>query len=95
MCSSDLATVNNWRWCSMHAAHVIDNRSKFTSLKFQVYVNFGIGDYDSSVSKYLKGKDPTRPNRIDEAPIEELLMYCGLDSLFCHRLALKQMEVVG
>ena len=89
------AEVRGWKHCTMHAAHVEDNRSKFTGLKFQVYVNFGIGDYDSSVAPFLKAKDPTRANRIHEAKIEDVLLYCGMDALYTYRLAVKQMGVVG
>ena len=51
-------------------------------------------DYDSSVSKYLKGigKGANSFNRIDEAPLDDLLLYCGMDSLFERRLAKIQMK---
>ena len=89
------AEVRGWKHCTMHAAHVEDNRSKYTGLKFQVYINFGIGDYDSSVAPFLKAKDPTRKNHILDARLEDVMMYCGVDALYTYRLAVKQMEVVG
>jgi len=88
--------VRNWKWDSMIAAHVLDNRPGITGLKFQVYVNFGVVDYDSHLAPYLRGnKDANSFNRIREAPQDELLTYCGLDALFEYRLAEKQMEVMG
>ena len=86
--------VNGWIWDTMLASHVLDNRAEITGLKFQVYVNFGIIDYDSSVSKYLNSnsKDANAFNRIDECPVDDLLLYCGLDSLFERKLAIRQMK---
>ena len=94
--------VNPWIWDSMIASHVLDNRTEISSLKFQVYINFGIADYDSAIEKYLHGiddKNANSPNKIMELvanPIKrkELFTYCGLDSLFGYRLALKQKELI-
>lgn len=88
-------------WCSMNTAHILDNREGATGLKFQTYINFGVPDYDSSVSPYLKATDRKRgansSNRIMEAMSDpkkrrELLIYNGMDTIFGRRLALKQME---
>ena len=50
--------------------------------------------YDDVVAPYLKSRDAKHGangfNTIDEAPKDELLLYCGLDSLFQWRLAMKQ-----
>lgn len=93
--------VMNWRWDSMLAAHLLDNRPGITGLKFQTYVNFGVVDYSSSIAAYLKSndKDGNGFNKlvdpaIVEAIKEELLIYCGLDSLYEYKLAMKQMEVI-
>lgn len=94
--------VNPWIWDSMIASHILDNRTEISSLKFQVYINFGIADYDSAIEKYLHGvddKNANSPNKIMELvanPIKrkELFTYCGLDSLFGYRLALKQKELI-
>jgi uracil-DNA glycosylase family 4 len=71
-----------WHWCSMLGAHSIDNRSKFSGLKFQTYVNFGIPDYSKSIAKYLE-EYPETPgyNRVLKAPISKLLEYSSFDSL--------------
>ena len=78
----------------MIAAHVGDNRSLITSLKFQTYINFGVADYDSHIESFLKGRDSKNANsinRIEELDIQELLHYNGLDSLFGYLLAEKQI----
>jgi uracil-DNA glycosylase family 4 len=95
--------VKNWIWDTMLATHVIDNRYGVTGLKFQAYVQFGVIEYDSGVSEYLKGKDKKNANavnRIDElikseAGRNKLLTYCGMDSLFEYRLAMQQMKLFG
>ena len=57
-CNVRLKTeVVNWEWDSMLAAHILDNRTGVTSLKFQTYVNFGVIDYSSEVYPYLRGTD--------------------------------------
>jgi len=94
--------VANWRWDTMLAAHVLDNRPDITGLKFQVYVNFGVIDYASEIEKYLKGTDSKNANSKNtieklvatEAGRRKLLTYCGMDALFTYRLALKQMEMI-
>jgi len=94
--------VNNWKWDSMQAAHILNNREGITSLKFQVYVNFGIGDYGSEVHPYLESGDKNANafNKIEElistdTGKQKLLLYGGLDSLYEYKLAIKQMGVMG
>ncbi len=59
-------SVRNWKWDSMQAAHILDNRPGVTGLKFQVYVRFGVVDYSSEVDSYLKAasKDVLPPDVI-------------------------------
>jgi len=73
-------------WCTMNTAHVIDDRPKFTRLKFQSYINFGAEDYGGDVGKYLKSKPGTHFNRVEQADLEDLLLYNGLDSFYTHLL---------
>jgi hypothetical protein len=90
--------VQNWFWDTMLAAHVLDNRSHISGLKFQTFVNFGVFGYDAEVSPFLKGvekKNANSLNRIDElikteSGRQKLLIYCGMDSLFEYRLAMIQ-----
>ena len=94
--------VMNWEWDTMLAAHVLDNRRGVTGLKFQVYVNFGIVDYSSEIEPYLKSVDGNSNslNRVPELIKTEdgkkkLLTYCGLDSIYEYRLAMKQMKIIN
>ncbi|MFP4025831.1 MAG: uracil-DNA glycosylase family protein [Thiohalospira sp.] len=96
-------SVGFWEWDSMLAAHVIDNRPKISSLKFQTYVNFGVIDYDSEVSPYLKsvdGKNGNSMNKVEELiktekGTNQLLTYCGLDTIYQYKLAMIQMNQLG
>lgn len=89
--------VNGWEWCSMQAAHVLDNRSDITGLKFQAYVNFGVVDYASDMAPFLKsdGSSDNAFNQIDRAPLRDLMQYCGMDALLQLRLARRQMKGIG
>lgn len=84
--------TRGWIWDTMQASHVIDNRSGITGLKFQAYINFGQENYSSHLDKYIKCNDGKGFNRIKEAPIEEVMKYCGMDSILEFKLAKKQME---
>jgi len=72
--------TNNGHWCTMDTAHVIDDRKKFTSLNFQSYINFGIEPYDSYIDPYKKALKGEKFNRMEEADLDLLLDYGGLDS---------------
>lgn len=94
--------VRNWTWDTMLATHILDNRPDITSLKFQVYVQFGVIDYDSEISPYLKSvqeKNSNSINKVDELLAKpngqhKLLKYCALDSIFEYRLAQLQQEFI-
>jgi DNA polymerase-1 len=72
-----------WDWDSMLGARIIDNRSKWTSLAFQTFINFGVRGYGAEINRYKKGSPF---NNMDKAPISELLTYNGLDALYGKRL---------
>ena len=93
--------VANWLWDSMLAAHVLDNRTGVTNLKFQTYVNFGIVDYASEIAPYLESKDDSANalNNIFKlletvGGKNKLLKYCGQDAVYERRLAVQQMEII-
>jgi len=89
--------VKPWLHCSLIGAHVLDNREAITGLKFQAYANFGLEDYSSHIKPYLIGESNNANsfNRIDECDKNELMIYCGVDSLMQYRLALKQRKELG
>lgn len=72
--------VNNWEWDGMVATHVLDNRPGICSFKFQFFVRFGQQDYDSHIEDYLKADHGYQKNRIDQIPLEDLLLYNGIDA---------------
>ena len=80
----------------MLAAHVLDNRGGISSIKFQAFVLLGQPDYDSSIKEYLKSRDPGGYglNRVKQAPVKPLLLYCGLDSLLEYLVAKKQKKLL-
>ncbi len=87
--------VRNWKWDTMQAAHVLDNRRGTKGLTFQAFVQLGQKPYDEHIRPYLRSKSPKEPNRIREAPLRELLLYGGLDSLLTFKLAQRQMKQMG
>lgn len=94
--------VRPWLFDTMLAAHVLDNRTKISSLKFQAYIRYGIVGYDREVSAYLHTKDggAYSVNRVPEfirsrTNYIKLATYCGLDALITLRLARDQMKEIG
>lgn len=97
-------SVINWRWDSLLAAHILDNRTGVAGLKFQTYVNFGIADYASDVAPYITstdGKDGANSkNRIESllrvpGGKQSLLRYNALDSIYEYMLAMRQQEIMN
>lgn len=96
--------VQNWHWDTMLVSHMLDNRSGVTGLKFQTYVQFGIVDYETEVSPWLKSTEERNANGINK--IEELIKtpegrkalmkYCALDSINEYRLyELQESFILG
>ena len=89
--------IRNWIWDTMLCSHVLDNRSKATSLKFQTYINYGLVDYDSHISPYLEAdsKNANSFNKIYKLDNHDLLLYNGLDTYFEFCIAMRQMLAMG
>jgi DNA polymerase len=85
--------VRNWYFDTMLAAHVDDNRTAITSIKFQAFVLLGIEPYDDHISPLLKSKGDVFVNQaVDEIELDDLLLYNGLDSLLEYKVAELQMR---
>lgn len=84
--------TRGWKWDTMQASHILDNRKGINNLKFQSYINFGQEDYSSHLDKFLKTKKGVEFNKIHEAPLREVMEYCGMDAILEFKLAKKQME---
>lgn len=89
--------MNNWVWDTMLAAHVLDNRSEITGLKFQSFVRLGAGSYDDHIAPYRSSKQPggNVKNSLRQADLQEILIYNGMDSLLEYKLAEIQMKELG
>lgn len=86
-------------WDVLQSSHVLDNRPSITSVKFQAYVHLGIVDYASQIEWYLKAdeKDGNAFNRIKSAPVQDILLYNGVDALVeyeLYRVHRKLMEKI-
>lgn len=80
--------VRFWYWDTMLAAHLLDNRSRVAGLKFQAFALLGQESYDDKIKPYLRSKEGgNTPNRVREAPLHDLLLYCGMDSLLEAKIA--------
>jgi uracil-DNA glycosylase len=87
--------VANWWWDTMVAAHCLDNRPKITGLKFQAFVLLGAEAHEEHVRPYLRVKGQ-QMNRIrEDVNFDQLLTYCGLDSLLEYKVAQIQMKKIG
>lgn len=89
--------VSPWRFDTMLATHILDNRPGICGLKFQSYVQFGLPSYNEEIAPYLKSTNANTPNRImelvgDRNSFRKLLVYNGIDSLMTYRLAMQQIE---
>ncbi len=62
-------------------AHVLDNRRGITPLKFQLFKRYGIGDYDKLSKKYISAPEGKIFNRMEEMPVQDLLLYNAIDAL--------------
>jgi len=87
--------IKGWLWDTMLAAHMLDNRPGAAGLKYQSYVQLGLGDYNSHLDDFLSTKDWKHYNRIEEVDREELLLYNGIDSLVTYKIAQIQMKRSG
>jgi len=94
--------VKNWGWCSLQAAHILDNRAGTTGLKFQTYVRFGVVDYSSEITPFLQALDQKNGNSLNtvleyvKTPENalKLLKYCALDSIYQYRLVQIQKKEI-
>lgn len=83
--------VRNWDWDTMLAAHVLNNATGVTGLKFQAFVLLGQAAYDTHVERFLEAGKGQYLNRIREIPLKDLLVYNGMDSL-CEYLVMQKQK---
>jgi uracil-DNA glycosylase family 4 len=85
---------------TMLDAHIIHNQ-KHTNLKFLTYIYFGIAGYDSDIDIYLEANKEEKDkyganafNKIDKVPIDKMLKYNALDSLFTYKIWAMQKDLL-
>jgi DNA polymerase len=86
--------VRDWYWDTMIAAHLIDNREKVTSVKFQAFVLLGVKAWNEHIEPYLEAKGTNHLNRIHELEMKDLLVYGGLDSKLEWLVASRQIQAM-
>jgi hypothetical protein len=86
--------VRNWFWDTMLGAHWDRCQSGVCGLKFQAFVRLGVPDYALHLEPLMRAQDSNSPNRLREADLREVLLYCGTDSLLEVKVAqLQQKEL--
>ena len=85
-----------WIWCTMYTAHVLDERKKYVGLKFQSFIHFQAEAYEERLKLYLVPKIPggNSRNTVENAPVQDLLYYNGLDTYYTFLLFLKQRKEI-
>jgi uracil-DNA glycosylase family 4 len=87
--------VRNWAFDTMLAAHAMDNRQGITSIKFQAFVLLGQTSYDGHLEALRRSVGGSNQNRLREASMNDLLVYCGMDSLLEFKVARIQAAKLG
>jgi len=86
------ADVKNMHWCTKTTQHIVDNRIGITGLKHQAFVRWGIKDYDTTSSMYIKSGKNTIFNKMHKMPLMEQLLYVGADAFLTYKLYKEQKE---
>jgi len=82
--------TQGWKWDTMLAAHLADNRRGICGLKHQAYLNFGVENWGKEIDFEETENDIPFAN---VQSIEELLRYNALDAFWTFQLAQKQMKL--
>jgi hypothetical protein len=85
----------------MQSAHINRVTKQSAGVKFQSFIQLGVESYDDDVAPFLKGRKRQGvqggnvPNRIKEAPLNKVLLYCGLDRYYEYLIADRQIRPLG
>ena len=83
------ARPEGWKRDTMLTSHLLDERSGASGLKIQAYWRWGVWGYDQKVKSLLEG-EPF--NRVMEIPLDDLLLYGGMDSRLEYELDKEQQS---
>lgn len=86
--------VINLCFDSILGAHILDNRRNSVGAKFQTYINFGIPDYSSNITRFLSAENGMAINQIDRIPLNDLLIYNAYDSIFEFGFTLRMLKKI-
>ena len=89
--------TNNWIWCTMYTAHLLDERPNHVSLKTQAFIHFQAEPYEEKTKNYLKspeGSGANGFNNVDKCPLLDLLYYNGLDTYYTYLLYRRQKKII-
>ncbi len=87
-------SIKTWWHDTMIASHIIDKRKNITSIKFQVFLYFGVPDYDRFVEPFIRS-DKDGYNKLETMDPKDLLQYNGMDSLVEYMVAIEQRKALG
>lgn len=85
-CSKLFIPVRNMYWCTKTTQHILDNRQSITGLKHQVFVRWGIKDFDKGSKTFIKSANGSNFNTMHKMPLQEQLLYVGCDAFFTYKL---------
>lgn len=88
--------VRGWVADTMNTAHVLDNRQDICSIKFQAFIHLGQEPWNDHIAQFLESEDDggNTPNNINKVGLDDLLIYCGMDSLMEHLVCQKQHKAI-
>jgi len=93
-------TVKGWLWDTMQAAHILDNRRGTSSIKFQGYVLYGQTSYNDYIEEFFQAKEEKEKENahavsrlLDDVPLNDILIYNGVDSVLEYRVAMIQSNI--
>lgn len=101
------ADIENWLYCTMTGEHVCDNTQGITSLKHIAWTRYGVEGYDNVFKKYLTSVQTKEEregghkagnhhhNKLVEMPLDDLLLYGGIDSVVTAWEYKRQTKLIG
>lgn len=84
--------VKHWISDGMLNAHLLDNRTHITGLKFQAFVRLGVESYDDEIKPFMKTKNSNEKNKLHQVPLKKLLVYNAMDAFLEHKVVSLQMK---
>jgi hypothetical protein len=86
--------VNMW-WDTMLAAHHDDPQEATKSLDYQAFVHLGFPEWTKGVDAFFKTAAANEINNIHAAPLHQLLVYNGFDTITGLLIAASQQRELG